>query len=110
MAILTADSTRPVMSLLSCRQVNTLSIVSIVLVAAATMGIAMRTSSWGPIFWGFTVLVIPAVGAGHVALQQIKMRRESGAILAYIALGICYLFAAYELVSSVYYGIVTVTS
>jgi hypothetical protein len=98
------DSSEP---RVSQAEVNTLSIVSIVLVAAATMGIAMRTWSWGPIFAGFTVLVIPAVGAGHVALQQIKVRRERGAILAYIALGICYLFATYALVSSVYYGIVS---
>jgi hypothetical protein len=53
------------------------------------------------------MLVIPAVGAGHVALLQIKVRRERGAILAYIALGICYLFATYVLVSGVYYGIVS---
>ena len=53
-----------------------------------------------------SVLAIPAVGAGHVALQQIRVRRERGAILAYVALGICYLFATYALVSSVYYGIV----
>jgi hypothetical protein len=33
------------------------------------------------------------------------VRRERGAILAYVALGICYLFATYALVSSVYYGI-----
>jgi len=52
------------------------------------------------------VLTIPAVGAGHVALQQIRVRRERGAILAYVALGICYVFATYALVSSVYYGIV----
>jgi hypothetical protein len=42
-----------------------------------------------------------------VALQQIKVRRERGAILAYVALGICYLSATYALVSSVYYGIVS---
>jgi hypothetical protein len=86
-------------------KVNTLSIVSIILVGAAVMGIAVRTWSWGPIFAGFTVLAIPAVGAGHVALLQIKVRRERGAILAYVALGICYMFATYALVSSVYYGI-----
>ncbi len=49
----------------------------------------------GTIFAGFTVLAIPAVGAGHVALQQVRARRERGAILAYVALGICYLFATY---------------
>jgi hypothetical protein len=88
-------------------KVNTLSIASIVLVGAAFMGIAVRAWSWGPIFAGFTVLAIPAVGAGHVALLQIKARRERGAILAYVALAICYVFATYALVSSVYYGIVS---
>ena len=88
-------------------KLNTLSIVSIVLVGAAFMGIAVRAWSWGPIFAGFTVLAIPAVGAGHVALLQIKARRERGAILAYVALGICYVFATYALVSGVYYGIVS---
>ena len=98
------DSSEP---RVSKAKVNTLSVVSVVLVVASMIGIAVRAWSWGPIFAGFTVLVIPAVGAGHVALQQIRLRRERGAILAYIALGICYLFAAYALVSSVYYGIVS---
>jgi hypothetical protein len=42
-----------------------------------------------------------------VALLQIKARRERGATLAYVALGICYLFATYALLSSLYYGIVS---
>ena len=41
-----------------------------------------------------------------MALQQIRVRRERGAILAYVAVGICYVFATYAMVSSVYYGIV----
>ena len=96
------DSSQPIVA---PARVNKLSIVSIVLVGAAFMGIAVRAWSWGPIFAGFTVLAIPAVGAGHVALQQVRVRRERGAILAYVALGICYLFATYALVSSVYYRI-----
>ena len=98
------DSSQPIVA---PARVNKLSIVSIVLVGAAFMGIAVRSWSWGPIFAGFTVLAIPAVGAGHVALLQIKARRERGAILAYVALGICYLFATYALLSSLYYGIVS---
>ena len=47
---------------------------------------------------GGTVAFIFVVGAGHVALQQIKVRGERGAILAYIALGISYLIATYALV------------
>lgn len=101
----TSDSSEPSVSL---PKLNTLAIVSIVLVAVAAMGIAVgsRSWSWGIFFGGPIVLAIPAVGAGHAALQQIKVRRERGAILAYVALGICYLFATYALVSSVFTGIV----
>jgi hypothetical protein len=98
------DSSQPIVAQ---AKVNTLSIVSIVLVGAAFMGIVVRAWSWGPIFAGFTVLTIPAVGAGQVALLQIKARRERGAILAYVALVICYLFATYALLSSLYYGVVS---
>jgi len=90
-------------------KVNTLSIVSIVLVVVAVTSLAVTDTvlrSWAPMFSGITVLAVPAVGAGHVALLQIKMRRERGAFLAFIALGICYLFAAYELFSGVFAGIV----
>ena len=101
----TSDSSEPSVSL---PKLNTLAIVSIVLVAVAAMGIAVgsRSWSWGIFLGGPIVLAIPAVGAGHAALQQIKVRRERGAILAYVALGICYLFATYALVSSVFTGIV----
>jgi hypothetical protein len=73
--------------------VNTLSIVSIVLVAVALAG---------SVFGGTFVLAVFAVGAGHVALQQIKVRGERGAILAYIGIGISYLIATFALVDSVY--------
>src|ERR1035437_1865813 len=72
-------------------RVNTLSIVSLVLAAVAV--------------WGFFLAREPvpsatvfAVGAGHVALHQIKVRGERGAILAYIGLGISYLIATYDVV------------
>jgi hypothetical protein len=74
-------------------RVNTLSIVSIVLVALALAG---------SFFIGAFVLAVFAVGAGHVALQQIKVRGERGAILAYIGLGISYLIATFALVDIVY--------
>ncbi len=75
-------------------RVNTLSIVSLVLVAVAVYG-----------FFGLRepVLAVFAVGAGHVALQQIKVRSERGAILAYIGLGISYLIATYDVVKFVYF-------
>ena len=74
-------------------KVNTLSIVSIVLVVVAVAG---------SVFGGTFVLAVFAVGAGHVALQQIKARGERGAILAYIGVGISYLIATLALVDSVY--------
>jgi hypothetical protein len=51
---MSADTTRVDSSEPSVAQakVNTLSIVSIVLVAASAMGIAVRPWSWGPIFAG----------------------------------------------------------
>jgi len=103
----TSDSSEPSVSL---PKLNTQAIVSIVLVVVAAMGIVVGSRSWswswGIFFGGPIVLAIPAVGAGHAALQQIKVRRERGAILTYVALGICYLFATYALVSSVFTGIV----
>ena len=74
-------------------RVNTLSVVSIVLAAVAVAG---------SVFGGTFVLAVFAVGAGHVALQQIKVRGERGAILAYIGIGISYLIASFALVDSAY--------
>jgi len=73
-------------------RVNTLSIVSIVLAAVAVAGC---------VFGAFVLAVFP-VGAGHVALQQIKVRGERGAMLAYIGIGISYLIATLALVDIVY--------
>jgi hypothetical protein len=73
-------------------RVNTLSILSIVLAAVAVAG---------SVFGGTFVLAVFAVGAGHVALQQIKVRGERGAILAHIGIGISYLIATFALVDSV---------
>jgi len=91
----TADASRSDTSAPSVSQprVNTLSIVSVVTVAVAVAGF---------LFGGAAVLAVFAVGAGHVALQQIKTRGERGAILAYIGLGISYLIATYALVVIVY--------
>lgn len=74
-------------------RVNTLSIASIVFAAVVVVGFFSV---------GAAVLAVFAVGAGHVALQQIKVRGERGAILAYIGLGISYLIATYALVAVVY--------
>ncbi len=83
--------------------VNKLSIVAIALVGAAVTSIALRSGV--SIFAGFFWLAVPAVGAGHVALHQIKMGRERGATLAYIALGICYVSATFALLESVSTGV-----
>lgn len=95
---MTAETSRTVAGRSAGSQpmVNTLSIVSVLLVAMAGAGIFIG---------GGAVTLVFAVGTGHVALQQIKVRHERGAILAYIALGISYLFATYALVASVYFGI-----
>ena len=92
---MTADASRSDTSAPSVSQprVNTLSIVSVVTVAVAVAGF---------LFGGAAVLAVFAVGAGNVALQQIKTRGERGAILAYIGLGISYLIATYALVVIVY--------
>lgn len=91
---MTADASRSDTSAPSVSQprVNTLSIVSIVLVVVAVAG---------SVFGAF-VLAVFAVGAGHVALQQIKVRGERGAMLAYVGLGVSYLIATFALVDSVY--------
>ena len=58
----------------SLPKVNTLAIVSISLVAAVAFSTGLGWwRSGGIIFAGITWLAIPAVGAGHVALQQIKV-------------------------------------
>ena len=85
-------------------KVNTLSIVAISLVALAVTGTAVR--SWAPVFAGLSGLAVFAIGLGHVALQQIRVRRERGAILAYIALGVTYLYATLVVILSVYSGVV----
>ena len=75
-------------------RVNTLSIVSLVLVAVAVWGFFLARE---PV----PAATVFAVGAGHVALQQIKVRGERGAILAYIGLGISYPIATYDVVKFV---------
>lgn len=49
--------------------------------------------------FGFTSLAVFGVGAGHVALQQIKRRGDRGRSLALASLAICYLMATWALLS-----------
>lgn len=75
---------------------NKLAIASLILAALAIAGL---------VFGGSAGLAAFAVGAGHVALNQIKSREESGALLAHTALVISYAIALYALGSAIYFGI-----
>ena len=77
-------------------KVNRLAAVSIVCAAVALVG---------TIWLGAYLMAIFAVGAGHVALQQIKARHERGEVLAYIALGVSYLIATLGLFESIYWAV-----
>jgi hypothetical protein len=79
------------------KQINRLAVVSLVLAAVAVAG--MLLSSVG-------VIAVFAVGAGHVALNQINVRGERGKGLALAALAIGYAIATLALVSMVYYAVV----
>lgn len=46
------------------------------------------------------IFAVFSVGAGHVALQQIKARNEQGEAVAYVALGLSYAIGLYALVVS----------
>ena len=55
----------------------------------------------GMVGFGFVVVAVFGVGAGHVALQQIRTRNQRGAVLAYISLAVCYLIAVVALLSTI---------
>jgi len=95
---MTTDTSRPAPGAPAAAppKVNRLALVSIALVVVATLG---------SLIGGGAVMYVFAVGPAHVALHQIKARGERGAILAYITLGISYLFATYALVATLYLGI-----
>ncbi len=56
------------------------------------------------VFFGIGTVLVFAVGAGHVALQQITSRGEGGRTLALVALAVSYAFAAYALATSIFYA------
>ena len=80
-------------------KVNRLAVVSIVCAAIALAG-TLRV--------GVVVIAVFAVGSGHVSLQQINVRHERGAILAYIALGVSYLIATVALFEALYFAFAVV--
>ena len=74
---------------------NRLAIASLALAALAVIGTAVA---------GVAVVAVFAVGAGHVSLNQIEMRRERGRVLALTALAIGYGVASLALVSTIYFA------
>lgn len=61
----------------------------------------------GMLWGGFAILAVFGVGAGHLALQQIRERGERGAPIALAALGIGYTLAAFALASAVFFAFTT---
>ncbi|QYF91106.1 DUF4190 domain-containing protein [Arthrobacter sp. PAMC25284] len=71
-----------------------MAITSLILAAVAAVGTALMSVG---------VMAVFAVGAGHVALNQIGRRREKGRGLAIAALAVGYSIAVLGLVSTVYF-------
>jgi hypothetical protein len=75
-------------------RLNKLAVAAIVFAAIAASGL------W---VFGVAVLAVFAVGAGHVSLNQIKLRGERGRGLAIAALAIGYAIATLALFTSLSY-------
>lgn len=75
-------------------RLNKLAVASIVLAAIAASGLLV---------FGVAVLAVFAVGAGHVALNQIQSRGERGRGLAIAALAVGYAIATLALFTSLSY-------
>lgn len=75
-------------------RLNKLAVAAIFLSAIAASGV------W---LFGVGVLAVFAVGAGHVSLNQIKLRGERGRWLAIVALAIGYALATLALFSTLSY-------
>jgi hypothetical protein len=54
---------------------------------------------------GVTAAAVFAAGAGHVALKQIDVRQERGALLAKVALAVAYVIATVAVVQAVSFGL-----
>ncbi|WP_427019198.1 DUF4190 domain-containing protein (plasmid) [Pseudarthrobacter sp. P1] len=79
---------------LATGRINKLAIAAVVLAAIAASGI------W---FFGVGVLAVFAVGAGHVSLNQIKLKNEKGRTLAIVALVLGYGLATWALFNTLSY-------
>ncbi|BCW18248.1 hypothetical protein NtRootA9_09560 [Arthrobacter sp. NtRootA9] len=75
-------------------RINKLAIAALVLSVIAASGI------W---FFGVAVLAVFGVGAGHVSLNQIKLRNEKGRTLAIVALVLGYGLATWALLNTLSY-------
>lgn len=75
---------------------NKLSVAAIVLAFVAAAGIS---------FFGIGTIAVFAVGAGHVSLNQIKLREERGRWLAVAALAVGYAIAVLALVTTLRYAV-----
>lgn len=75
---------------------NRLAIAAVALAGLAAVGTVLA---------GVAVLAAFAVGAGHVALNQIKLRNERGRGLATASLAVGYAIAAAALISSIYFAV-----
>ncbi|WP_211882719.1 DUF4190 domain-containing protein [Pseudarthrobacter albicanus] len=67
--------------------------------AILSLGFAVLATI-GTVFLGVAVIAVFAVGAGHVSLNQIRLRRERGRGLAVTALAIGYAIAVFALISA----------
>lgn len=57
----------------------------------------------GVVGLGVVAVAVFAVGAGHVALQQIAVRGERGAALAYASLVVCYLLGTWAVLHAIWW-------
>jgi hypothetical protein len=73
--------------------VNRMAVVSILCAAVALVA---------TYFAGVAAIAVFAAGAGHVALRQIDVRQERGALLARVALVVAYLIATVALAQTLY--------
>lgn len=67
--------------------------------AVAAFALAVLTVA-GTLIFGLGILAVFAVGAGHISLNEIKAKQESGRVLALVALGVGYGLAIWALIST----------
>ncbi|WP_426978229.1 hypothetical protein ACQCSU_03125 [Pseudarthrobacter sp. O4] len=78
------------------RPFNRLAVGSLVMAVVAAAALVLSSVA---------VIAVFAVGAGHVALNQIKLRGERGRVLAVAAVSIGYAIATFALATTIYYAV-----